>query len=212
MRCAPSPDSPPAVAQACAWSAALVTRRHGFSLAELTVALAVASVLLALAAPDLRALVRNQQIRSASGDLFAALGMARSQALARGQVVKLLPRDAAGADWRRGWHVFIDRDGDGVPGEADEFLAEHGPLPAGVAVAFAFTSAAPPYYIAYNGAGRSCSDANSAAARYGTLSLFHGDAIRRIKINMLGRARSCDPARDASCDGAGSPPPQPPDG
>jgi type IV fimbrial biogenesis protein FimT len=180
--------------------------RAGFSLIELCMVLGVAGVLLALAAPDLGALVRHQQLKSASGDLFAALGMARSQALARGEVVKLLPRDAAGADWRRGWRVFIDRDGDGQPGPGDSVLAEHGSLPAGLAIAFAFTSAAPPYYIAYNGAGRSCSDSNSAAARYGTLSLFHGSAIRRIKINMLGRARICDPARDASCDGPQAPP------
>jgi type IV fimbrial biogenesis protein FimT len=185
-------------------------RACGFSLVELTVVLAVAAVLMGIAVPDLQALIRHQQLKSAAADLFAALGMARSQALARGQVVMLLPRDAAGADWRRGWHVFIDRDGDGIPGDADEFLAEHGPLPAGIAFAFAFGSPAPPYYIAYNGAGRSCSEANSAAARFGTLSLFHGRSIRRIKINMLGRARSCDPARDASCDGADAPSPMPP--
>jgi len=181
--------------------------RPGFSIVEMTVVLAIAAILLAIAAPDLSALIRQQQLKSASGDLFAALGMARSQALARGEVVKLLPRDPAGADWRRGWRVFIDRDGDGQPGPGDELLAEHGPLPAGVAVDFAFTSPAPPYYIAYNGAGRSCKDSNSAAARYGTLSLFHGSAIRRIKINMLGRARSCDPARDGACEGAQAPPP-----
>jgi type IV fimbrial biogenesis protein FimT len=181
-------------------------RQAGLSLVELTVVLAVAAVLLALALPELAVLVRNQQLKSASGDLFAALGLARSQALARGQTVKLLPRDPLGADWRRGWRVFVDRDGDGQPGPGDDIIAEHDPLPHGVAVAFAFTSPAPPYYIAYNGAGRSCSDSNSAAARYGTLSLFHGGAIRRIKINMLGRARSCDPARDASCDGAQAPP------
>jgi type IV fimbrial biogenesis protein FimT len=71
---------------------------------------------------------------------------------------------------------------------------------------FAFTASAPPQHIAYNGAGRGCSAGNGAAARSGTLSLFHGGAIRRIKINMLGRARLCDPARDAGCDGAAAPP------
>jgi type IV fimbrial biogenesis protein FimT len=73
-------------------------------------------------------------------------------------------------------------------------------------VDFAFTNSARPYYIAYNGAGRSCADGNSAAARWGTVSLYHGGHIRRIKINMLGRARVCDPARDAGCDGASAPP------
>ncbi|MGZ5183357.1 MAG: GspH/FimT family pseudopilin [Ramlibacter sp.] len=181
-------------------------RQAGFSLIELLAVLAIAAILLAAGAPSLRQLIRVQQLKTAAGDLFAAIGLARAQALARGDVVSLLPKGAGGADWRRGWTVFIDRDGDRAPGPGDLILAEHGPLADGMAVGFSFTSPAPPYYIAYNGAGRSCRDTNPAAARYGTLSLFHGGAIRRIKINMLGRARSCDPARDASCDGPAAPP------
>lgn len=180
-------------------------RDAGFSLVELAVVLAVAAVLLAVAAPDMRNLLRAQQLKAASGELFAAIEFTRAQALARGRQVKLVPRDPDGADWRSGWHVIEDRDGDGVV-QADERLAEHAPLAPGIAAAFAFTSPAPPYYIAYNGAGRSCADGNSAAARWGTLSLFSGGRIRRIKINLLGRPRLCDPARDASCDGAAAPP------
>jgi type IV fimbrial biogenesis protein FimT len=178
----------------------------GFTLVELLAVLAIAAILLAAGAPGLRDLIRVQQLKAASGDLFAAIGLARAQALARGEVVTMLPKGAGGADWTRGWTVFIDRDGDRHPGAGDTLLAEHGPLAEGMAADFSFTSPTPPFYIAYNGAGRSCRDNNPAAARYGTLSLFHGRGIRRIKINMLGRARSCDPARDASCDGPAAPP------
>ena len=181
-------------------------RTVGFSLTELCIVLAVSAIVLALAVPDLRDLVRTQQLKAATGDLFAAIDLARAQALARGRQVKVVPRDPAGADWRLGWQVRgdRDRDGDGRPG-AEEVIAEHGPLAPGIAIGFAFTNVARPYYIAYNGAGRSCADGNSAAARWGTVSLFHGGHIRRIKINMLGRARACDPARDADCDGAPAP-------
>jgi type IV fimbrial biogenesis protein FimT len=187
-------------------------RRHGrpaqapagVTLPELCIVLAVAAILVAIAVPDLRDLVRMQQLKAAAGDLFAAIDLARAQALARGRHVKVVPRDPLGADWRQGWQVVDDRDGGGRPG-AGEVIAEHGPLPPGIAVDFAFTNVARPYYIAYNGAGRSCADGNSAAARWGTVSLFHGGHIRRIKINMLGRARVCDPARDAGCDGAPAP-------
>jgi type IV fimbrial biogenesis protein FimT len=181
-------------------------RPSGFSLPELCIVLAVAAIALAIAVPDLRDLVRTQQLKAATGDLFAAIDLARAQALARGRQVKVVPRDPAGADWRLGWQVLDDhhRDGDGRPG-AGEVIAEHGPLAPGIAIGFAFTNVARPYYIAYNGAGRSCADGNSAAARWGTVSLFHGGHIRRIKINMLGRARVCDPARDAGCDGAPAP-------
>ena len=181
-------------------------RAVGVTLPELCVVLAVAAIVLAIAVPDLRDLVRTQQLKAAAGDLFAAIELARAQALARGRQVKVVPRDPPGADWRLGWRVLSDRDldGGGQPGE-DEVIAEHGPLASGIAIDFAFTNVARPYYIAYNGAGRSCADGNSAAARWGTVSLFHGGHIRRIKINMLGRARVCDPAREAGCDGAPAP-------
>jgi type IV fimbrial biogenesis protein FimT len=181
-------------------------RARGFSLVELTVVLAVAAVALAVAGPDLRDALRAQQIRAGTGDLFDAVNLTRSQAMTRNERVKLVPRDADGADWTSGWTVFVDRDGDRRPGPGDEIIAVHGPLAQGIAARFSFTSPAPPYYIAYNGAGRSCSDTSSAQARFGTLSLFHGERVRRIKINMLGRARMCDPARDSSCDGAAAPP------
>jgi len=177
----------------------------GFSLPELLIVTAVAAVLLAVAAPDLGALLRAQQLRTATDDLFGAIGMARAQAIARNERVILTPRDAAGVDWAQGWTVFVDRDGNGAPGPGDAILAVHEALPGGFDAAFSFTSPAAPYYIAYNGAGRSCSAANSGAARWGTLSLFHGGATRRIKINMLGRARACNPARDDNCDGAEAP-------
>jgi type IV fimbrial biogenesis protein FimT len=182
-----------------AWSA------RGFSLPELLIVTAVAAILLGIALPDLGALLRAQQLRTASNDLFGAIGLARAQAIARNERIFLTPRDAAGVDWAQGWTVFADRDGDGAPGAGDDILAVHEALPAGVSAAFAFTSPAAPYYIAYNGAGRSCGAASSASARWGTLSLFHGGAIRRIKINMLGRARACNPERDDNCDGASAP-------
>nr|WP_229445407.1 GspH/FimT family pseudopilin [Massilia sp. Leaf139] len=184
----------------------MATKRNGgFSLSELLTVTAVAALLLGVALPELGAALRAQQLRTASNDLFGAISLARAQAIARNERVILTPRDMAGVDWAQGWTVFVDRDADGEFSPGDEILAVHEALPEGVGSAFAFTSPAAPYYIAYNGAGRSCSRTSSASARWGTLSLFHGGGIRRIKINMLGRARACDPARDANCDGADAP-------
>lgn len=176
----------------------------GFSVAEVLTVLAIAAILAALALPDMGALLRAQRLKVAVNDLLSSIGMARAQALARNTLVQVTPRDPSGADWARGWTVFIDRNDDGRPGAGDEILSEHAPLAGGIASHFAFSSAAAPFYIAYNGAGRSTSN-SSDAAHFGTLSLFQERAIRRIKINMLGRTRLCDPARDASCDGAATP-------
>lgn len=183
-----------------------LTRTAGFSLVELMVVLAVALVLLAAGAPSLIDLVRSQRIRTATAELFDAIALTRAQAMTRGEMVEIMPADAAGTDWSQGWIVFIDRDGNRKPGLGDEIVSVHGRLKGGVASSFSFTSPAPPYYIAYNGAGHSCSDTNTAAARLGTLSLFDGRYVRRIKINMLGRPRICDPASDSSCDGPTVPP------
>lgn len=178
----------------------------GATLAELAVVLGIAAIAFAVAAPNLHALIKTQQLKTTSSELLDAIAHTRAQAIARNEKVKLMPRDPLGADWTQGWTVFIDRDGDRWPGPPDEVLAVHGPLPPGLQLDFSFTASAPPQYIAYNGAGRSCSDSNSNASRLGTLSLFHGGQVRRIKINMLGRIRLCNPARDDGCDGAQAPP------
>jgi prepilin-type N-terminal cleavage/methylation domain-containing protein len=69
------------------------TRRNaGFSLIELMSVLAVAAVLMAIAQPELRQLLRNLQFRAAVNELSGAIGLARGQAIARGARVELVPR------------------------------------------------------------------------------------------------------------------------
>ena len=169
---------------------------RGFSLAELMVVLAIAAVLISVALPDIRSLIRRHQLDAAVTDLFNAVDLLRSEAIARGARVHMVPAQEGGASWRAGWVVFVDRDGDGRPGRGDDIIAMHGPVPDGVEVTSVFTNQKVPYYVAYNGSGRSCSDTSSLAARWGTLSVKSGDDERRIRINMLGRARICNPARD----------------
>lgn len=177
-------------------------RVRGFNLVELLTVLAVGAVVLAMALPDMRALIREHRLRAIVNDLTGAIDQTRAQALARGARVLLAPA-AGGADWRKGWAVFVDLDGDLAPGAADEIIARRGPPPSDVAIAAAFTGQQGVHYLAYNGAGRSCSAGSSVAARWGMLTVSQGDQVRHIKINMLGRARLCDPAVDgAGCSGA----------
>lgn len=175
-------------------------RRSGFSLTELLVVLGVAAIIVALALPDFVSLIRRHQLEAAVSDLFNAVQLTRAEAIARGGRVQLVPAGADGANWSDGWVVFADRDGDRRPGPDDDIIAMHGAVPKGIVITSTFTSQKAPYYVAYNGAGRSCSATSALAARWGTLSLTQASNVRRIRINMLGRARICDPARDgASC-------------
>lgn len=181
-------------------------RYAGFSAAETLVVLAISVILLGVAMPDLASLARQQQLKAAVTDLLGAINLTRSEAISRGARVELAPLEPAGANWRLGWVVFVDADGNRRPGPGEEIIARHGALPDGIRIASVFSSQQQPDYIAYNGAGRACSAASSAAARWGTLSLFQDRETRRIKINMLGRARVCDPRRDnVGCSGADDP-------
>ena len=184
---------------------AILRRRcAGLSMAELAVVLGMVAITSSLAAPGLHRIVQSQELRVAAADLYSAVQLTRSMAIARNEPVILTANDAAGIDWSRGWTVYVDRDHNRQAGAGDEILAVRATLPQGVQVSYSFASPAAPQYIAYNGAGRSCSATNALAARWGTLSLILGNQARHIKINMRGRVRVCDPQRDTvNCSGVG---------
>jgi type IV fimbrial biogenesis protein FimT len=169
-----------------------------FTLVELMVGLAVAAILLGVAIPNFRTMLERHALRAAASDLLAALHFARAQALARGEIIVLAPQDPAGA-WAGGWVVFADTDGDGMAGAGEELLFQRGAVADGLRIRSRLTVAAPPAYVAYNSAGRSCRAGNSLAPNWGTLALDLGDHRRNIIINMLGRARLCDPATESGC-------------
>lgn len=180
--------------------------RRGFSAIEVLVVLALALILLALAAPNLQPLIARWQLRSATADLRSAIDLARAQAIGRHRIILLAPLDPAGAAWEQGWAVFADSNGNRRRDPGEALFSRHGPLPDGIVIQANLSSAAPPLVLAYNGAGRSCRPDNSLAAQWGTLTLRQGRELRRIKINMLGRIRVCDPATEpADCSGADAP-------
>lgn len=173
---------------------------RGMTLVELVAVLAIAAVLTAVALPDIGSMLRHYRLKAAATDLYVALEQARVQAMSRGERVLLVPLAADGVSWHQGWAVLVDRDGDRRPGAGDDIIAEHPGLAEPITVTSVFTSQKAPYYVAFNGAGRTCTDSSSVAARWGSFTISDGETTRRIRLSMLGRARVCDPARDgASC-------------
>lgn len=90
---------------------------RGFTLLELMTGIAVMGILLVIAVPSFSSIMRNSQIAAESGNLVAALTLARSEAIKRGVRVSAC---AATADqtacdttgkWDNGWLVFEDNFG-----------------------------------------------------------------------------------------------------
>ncbi len=174
-------------------------RMAGFSLAELLTALAVATVLLAIGVPGFQSLIRNQRLSTTVNAFAGALHLTRSEAIRRGERVDLAPAD--GKDWAQGWRVFVDQNGNQQADPGEAVVASQGPVPAGLAIKSVLTDSSKPY-LAYNGSGRTRTNASSQTPQLGTVSFFLDGGIRRIKLNFSGRARVCNPEKDKTCTGA----------
>ena len=90
--------------------------QRAFSLVELAVALAVAAILVGMAAPSFRDMVRRNVADGALYDLLGDLQFARSEAIRRGTRVTICAAAAdggCGTGWDAGRVVFVD---DAAPG------------------------------------------------------------------------------------------------
>ena len=93
-------------------------RRNGFTLTELMVTVAVASILIAMAAPSFSGLIAQQKMKTAATDLYLSLMKARSEALKRNTNVTLSPTDE---QWQSGWSIAD-------PSNTSQKIDDHGPL------------------------------------------------------------------------------------
>jgi type IV fimbrial biogenesis protein FimT len=78
---------------------------RGFTLIEALIVIVLAAILLSLAAPSFINFTAGQRVKTASFDLYAALALARSEAIKRRQTVTVAPQ--TGTDWATGWTVKV---------------------------------------------------------------------------------------------------------
>jgi type IV fimbrial biogenesis protein FimT len=157
---------------------------------ELMTVLAIAVVLLAVGIPSFNTLLRSQKMTTTVNNFFAAVNLARSEAIHRGVRVDLVPVD--GIDWANGWLVLIDQNGNQLADPGEQVIFSHGPVSTGITIKSSFTDSKKPY-VAYTGTGRTRTNANSQTPQLGSWSFTLDDEARRIVINFLGRPRVCNP-------------------
>ena len=159
---------------------------QGFSLPELVISMAVMSVLVALAVPQMEPAVAENRLRAVAGEWVDAASAARSEAAKRGVPVVLCPRSSSGnscnpgaANWNAGWLAFADTDGNGVKNGNEPLLFTRSSLPAGYEVGVsqgaAFTVLPSGELIFAAGAAR-------------TLKVARGQRRAYVVVNRVGRA------------------------
>ncbi len=175
---------------------------RGFTLIELMATLAIAAVLALVAAPGLTAYKRNAELTATINTLLSAVNAARSEAMKRGMKAMVMPADRS--QWRSGWIIFVDRDGDQRYSEANDItVLTQGPIESYFSISGTGSAAGPAPYILYDGSGYSkLKNGNFSPL---TLSLSRNDLsgrslqeqTRRLVIAKTGRARTCKPASAA---------------
>ncbi|WP_230410245.1 GspH/FimT family pseudopilin [Undibacterium rugosum] len=170
---------------------------RGFSLVELLVAIAIAAILMALAAPSFSSFIDNQRLQTATLEFYAGVNLARAEAIKRGAQVSMVATD--GSDWKSGWTIFVDDNGNLKADSNEKIIFTHDALSSKFTVTSAFTDSSSAY-ISYTGNGRSRTKASVQQPQAGTVSFIYNSVTRRVKLNFLGRARTCNPDKDATCD------------
>lgn len=158
--------------------------QRGVTLIELMTALAVLGILLGIGVPAFTSIVRNGQIASESGNLVAALTLARSEALKRGVRVSVcaatanLQSCAEDDDWSSGWIVFEDDFGTAGVLDVSDVLLQSWSAPAnGIVVTTAAES------VTFTRRAR----AEFAETFQISKSGCSGDQRRRIDVDISGR-------------------------
>lgn len=165
--------------------------QEGFTLIELLTVLTIAGILLGMGVPSFRSLMQSQKLTTTVNEFFVSISLTRSEAIKRGRRVDLAPKEAGG-DWARGWVVFVDENDNQRPDDGELVIFAHDAVPAGLTVSTSLTDSKV-QYLAYNGYGRTRTNASGMQTQFGTFAFRLDKQARKIKLNFLGRPRICNP-------------------
>jgi len=101
-------------------------KNSGFTLLELTITVAIISIVMAIAVPSMTTFTQNDRLTTNINTLIGHLAYARSEAVKRSQQVSICSSNNAttctGGNWQDGWIVYIDADGDNSFTAGEEVL------------------------------------------------------------------------------------------
>ena len=115
-------------------------KQQGVTFLELLITISITLILVTIAVPSFSDLIKRSRISGVTGELMAALNLARSEAIRRGQSVSVCKSSdgasCGGTNWDSGWIVFINEDNDS-PAAVDNgetILRVRQDLPQGITV------------------------------------------------------------------------------
>ncbi len=160
----------------------------GFTLVELMVTIAIASVLLMVAVPGIRDFQRNAQLSEAASNIVSAANAARANAMKLGFNTYVVP--VTGTSWSTGWIVFSDSNWNQVYNAGvDEVVLRHEAIDANVTITVPTASSLTDGYLLFNGSGYPRLKAGGFGG--GTLVMSNGLRSSSIIVDPAGRVRSC---------------------
>ena len=116
--------------------------RHplGFTLIELMMTIAIATILLTLGLPSIGSMVSSSESRAARQQLWTALNVARAGAVTDNRRHVVCPsidqvNCSGGLRWDKGWIVFVDNNENGRRDGSDAVISVGNPARQGVVIA-----------------------------------------------------------------------------
>ncbi len=149
----------------------------GFTMIELMITIAIATILIALAVPNFTRFIRQGQYTSAGNELVTGFNYARNEAINRQRSVAVA---AIGGTWVNGWRAFLDTNRNAVFDGTDVVLRQGNPI-AGINITSTFTVAA------FDQNGRRSNDTAAFLGFEVSKSGGPTDLVRRVCVARNGR-------------------------
>jgi type IV fimbrial biogenesis protein FimT len=161
-------------------------QKNGFTLLELMVTLAIASILLSVGVPSFRNIIMDNRLVNHANQFVTSVNLARSAAVRYQRNATIctsanysaaVPTCNGGSNWTQGWIVWVDKDRDDAI-DANEIISVHEPLSGSVSLTSGGASR-----FTYDARGFSVTAADNMALCDGR----DAETGRLIKVNNVGR-------------------------